>query len=564
MRPLDGFDTVKRKTSSHLRREPRLGNRLFSPMLFTLSWLTMGVISASGATPVAASIPTAARGVALGNELFSNGPIHHIRIEIAPKDIVKLRQSSHEYVPAVVRDEKEWREQVGIHLKGSTGSFRPIDGKPGLTLNFEKFVQGQRFYGLRKIHLNNSVEDPSYMNELLGGELFRAAGVPAPRVTHAVVELNGRKLGLYLLKEGFTEDFLSLYFHRTDGKLYEPAAGHDAGEPLKAVSGDGPDDQADLARLAAAAHEPDFHQRWQRLGQILDLETFISFMAMEVMAGHRDGYCLARNNFRIYHDLDTDRMLFFPHGMDQLFGRADAAMQPQMSGLIARAVIETPQGRQQYRQRFAFLLTNVFDVPALPRRADVVASQLRQVLSKKEGRALDNEVATVKERMVMRRRDLEKQLNEPELQLLTFENGSARLETRWEAVDEPAKGKMDRAKTPDGKMALRIQAGPVTSATWRTKVLLGKGRYRFEGAVCTVAVEPLSFGRGKGAALRLIGIPGGQAESLVGNRDWRALQVEFKVEAQQAVVLACELRARAGEAWFDLDSLRLQRLSESP
>src|SRR5207248_5641745 len=139
----------------------------------------------------------------------------------------------------------------------------------------------------------------------------------------------------------------------------ESGSGHDADEPLKLVSGSGPNDQPDLKTLTAAAQESDLRERWRRLEQVLDVERFVSFMAMEVITGHRDGYCLARNNFRIYHDLDTDKIIFLPHGMDQLFGKADAPIQPQMSGLVARAVLEIPEGRQRYRQRLASLLTNV-------------------------------------------------------------------------------------------------------------------------------------------------------------------------------------------------------------
>ena len=45
--------------------------------------------------------------------------------------------------------------------------------------------------------------------------------------------------------------------------------------------------------------------------------------------GHRDGYCLARNNFRVYHDVDSGRFVFFPHGMDVLFGNPRAAIEPR-------------------------------------------------------------------------------------------------------------------------------------------------------------------------------------------------------------------------------------------
>jgi hypothetical protein len=215
--------------------------------------------------------------------LFADGVVWKVRIEIPKDGMAALRRDSRAYVRATVREgTNEWRE-AGVHLKGSTGSFRPLDGKPAFTLSFDEFTPGQRFHGLTKIHLNNSVEDPSYLNEKLGAELFRAAGVPVPRVGHAVVELNGRRLGLYVLKEGFAEEFFAQHFSRTDGNLYDAGAGGDITEPLKRSSGAGPVDGSDLRRLADAAHELDLAQRWARLGEVLDRERFVSFLAMDTV-----------------------------------------------------------------------------------------------------------------------------------------------------------------------------------------------------------------------------------------------------------------------------------------
>jgi hypothetical protein len=283
---------------------------------------------------------------------------------------------------------------------------------------------------------------------------------------------------------------------------------------------------------------------------------------MEVMCGHRDGYCLARNNFRVYHDPDTDRILFFPHGMDQLFGKANSPMQPQMNGLVARAVMETPQGRQRYRQRFAVLLTNVFVVRAIDQEVERRLAQLRSVLSAKEERGLERELAALKERVAKRHHDLARQIAEPEPQPLRFIDGVAPV-TGWQAVDPPASGRMERTNGPGGRAALHIRAGPVTSASWRAKARLGHGRYRFEGAVCTLGVKPLDFGKNQGACLRVAGARGKEISHVTGDQDWKALGVEFEVPApDQEVELICELRARRGEAWFDADLLRLLRLPE--
>ncbi|HEY2951944.1 MAG TPA: CotH kinase family protein [Verrucomicrobiae bacterium] len=507
--------------------------------------------SGSVAQPPAAAAP--------GADLFVLGPVRQIRIVIPPAGVAALRQDSRGYVRATVTEAGQVYESVGLHLKGSTGSFRSLDDKPGLTLSFARFNSGQRFHGLRKIHLNNSVEDDSYLNEWIGGELFRAAGVPAPRVSWALVQLNGRKLGLYVLKEGFTEDFLGLHFTRTNGNLYDAGAGHDVTDEMERDSGDGPEDRADLKALVGAALERDLTNRWQRLERILDLDRFLSFMATEVIIGHRDGYCLAHNNYRIYHDPERDRIIFLPHGMDNLFGRPDAPWRPHLAGLVARAVIETPEGGRRYRERIGLLLTNAFKVQALTDHVNQLVSQIRSALDSAAARDFAREAIAVKERMAHRRTELERQLSAPELLPLQFEHEVARL-SGWRAVDEPAPGRMEQGKAADGRAALVIHARGDTSASWRCKVLLGRGRYRFEGKVAIAGVKPLAAGKNNGAGLRLSGHKPPQPYDLVGDSAGEQLQYEFEVDLPtEEVELVCELRARAGDAWFDLDSLRLVR-----
>jgi len=492
-----------------------------------------------------------------GVELFTDGAVHPIQLEISRRNLQKLRLSPRQYVSATVGAGQRVYRGVAVHLKGATGSFRSVDDKPALTLDFARFNPDQRLCGLRRIHLNNSVEDPSYLNEQLGGELFRAAGVPAPRVAHARVWLNGRQLGLYVLKEGFTEDFLGGYFPRTDGSLYGPDWGHDVDQSMKLASGRDPGPgQPNLKALADAAAEPDAGRRWERLAEVLDMDRFLSFMALEIMLGHRDGYCLARNNFRIYHDPDTGKFVFLPHGMDQLFGKADFPWKPRLAGIVAKAILDTPEGQRRYAERFTTLFTNLFKADALADRVDALLGGLRPELSGREFRQLAREAAVVKDRIVQRQRNLTQQLSQPELALLQFEDGVARP-SGWVKVDEPEGGRMEQGSSPDGRPALRIVAGPATTASWRAKVLLPRGRYRFEGRGMVAGVKPLPFGRYQGAGLRVSGRTR-SADGLTGDSTWRPLSVEFQVQAlTEELELVCELRASAGQFWVDLDSLRV-------
>jgi hypothetical protein len=277
---------------------------------------------------------------------------------------------------------------------------------------------------------------------------------------------------------------------------------------------------------------------------------------MEVMICHRDGYSFARNNFRIYHDLDTDRIIFLPAGMDQLFGKADLPWKPYLSGIVAKAVMETPEGKQHYQEHFQSLFTNVFKVEALDSRADQVVLGLRPFLGNKEFKAVEEAVTELKKRIAQRRNWLSAELSQPEPVLMEFKDGVALL-SGWKAVDAPSGTLMEKTKSPDGILTLHIPADPKSLGSWRMKVLLKRGHYRFEGRGKVAGVEPLPYGKHQGAGLRVSG-RARQTDDLTGDSPWRQLAAEFQVDAPtEEVELICELRATAGEAWFDADSLRL-------
>src|SRR6185295_1406666 len=93
--------------------------------------------------------------------------------------------------------------------------------KASFAVKFDEFVQDQEYFGLTKLMFNNAVQDPTYLVEWLATGLFREAGQPAARVTHARVRLNGRDLGLYVVIEAMNKRFLKQHFPSAKGNLYE-------------------------------------------------------------------------------------------------------------------------------------------------------------------------------------------------------------------------------------------------------------------------------------------------------------------------------------------------------
>jgi spore coat protein H len=348
--------------------------RLFLPFCFSFL-LTFGFsCSTNGAEDVPKTKPVKPIPAL---DLFVQGDIPRIRLELSEEAMDQLRQKPRKYVSGRVVEGKRVYTNVAIRLKGAQGSFRSVDDRPAFTVNFDRLAPGQTFHGLKKLHLNNSVQDSSFLAEKLCREMFEAAGVPAPRAGHALVSLNARNLGLFVLVEGVNKQFLKRHFSDAGGNVYDGHAQQDVNQRLRINSGDEPKDRSRLTALAAAAELKDLNARRTALEQTLDVERFLSFMALEVILSHWDGYSLGRNNFRIFHDREANRMVFLPQGLDQTFQPRNIAAVPAMSGLVAKSVMEVPEFRQRFRARQMELLTNTL-------RADIWVKRLRQVATQVE------------------------------------------------------------------------------------------------------------------------------------------------------------------------------------
>jgi spore coat protein CotH len=348
--------------------------------------------------------------------LFKEGKVLNFAIELATTELEALRKEPRKYVKVnITEDGKPIGRDIGIHLKGAAGSFRGIDDKPGLTINMDKFVAGQRFHGMDKWHLSNSVQDPSYLSELICGELFRAAGVPASRIGHALVSINGKKKGLYYVKEGYDDGFLKRNFGGDEGNFYDGGFLRDLDQPLQLVSTkDDVSDHRDLKALWAAAQEKDHAKRFQQLEKLLELDKFISYLVVEAIVWDWDGYPMNRNNYRLYHDPKKDKITFIPSGMDQMFGDPRGAILPGLNGFIARALMETPEGKKRYLERMDQIMKTVYKVDDLIKRLDEMEAKIQPALAShdaNQGKDLKNHVNRLRDAIKVRQKTVEEQLS---------------------------------------------------------------------------------------------------------------------------------------------------------
>src|SRR6266404_2639686 len=111
-------------------------------------WLVAAVLAAVFPLLSNAAEPPKPARKSAGDDLFRDGAIPRIHIEIPPEGVNTLRQYRWQWggnddervaVRGTVKEGTSVYTNVAIRLKGAAGSFRRVDQNPGLSLNFDKW-----------------------------------------------------------------------------------------------------------------------------------------------------------------------------------------------------------------------------------------------------------------------------------------------------------------------------------------------------------------------------------------------------------------------------------------
>ena len=515
--------------------------------LRAITLLLLGAVGAHGQTPAAPNVPPDA--------LFA-GVVPRLELTIPPEGITKLTQNPRDYVTLTIKEAGGVTlEKCSVKLKGSAGSFRQItDERPGFSLRTAKSKKGQEYRGLGKFQLNNCAQDGTMLLEMVAGEMARRAGVPASRCTHAYVVLNGKKLGTYVLKEGFNTEFLSYFFKDPRGHLYDGGFCKPVGLDLEVDQGD-PDEKQRLTELVGAAHDNNPAMRRSRVERILDVDAYYRHLAVEQIFAHWDGYSFNTNNYRLYEDPAGGKFHFILHGMDQVFGdeRWYVFRRPNADQF---GLFNEHAQRERYRAQFFTTYEKTFRHVDWPRRVLELAAnakaKLRTIDAEEAGRF--DERGRQAAAQVRRRLDAVRAQLDDAVQLRSIGGKVSLGKYAWNRnADEKEGGERDH----EGRACFHLSAGANKGGDFRLELGTGPGRYRLNGMVKTAGVVAGKDERESGVRARLSGLGG--VTALTGTNGWRPVSLEFSV-TENDPVLVLELRAVAGEAWFDRNSLTLTRL----
>ena len=303
---------------------------------------------------------------------------------ITPRKPGKPRPNPYHYFKGNVTIGGKLFKNVGLRKKGLLGSVNAQ--RPSIKINFDKFGAEQEFEGVSLMTLNNNDTDASLVKQHMAYELFRKAGIPAPRCNFARVTVNGEYLGVYSYVESVRKDFLKRHFTKASGNLYEGQISdftEKAAGTFDAKVNAKKNDRNDLLKATKALAVPD-EQLFDAVGKVINLNDFYRYWAMEGLIGFNDGYSGNQNNFFIYNDPQSGRFKFIPWGADGVFrarsGKASQAGTPMSvmaEGVVAHRLYKTEKGRERYRSELLKVLDEVWDEQALQAKLDKLTRMLR-------------------------------------------------------------------------------------------------------------------------------------------------------------------------------------------
>jgi CotH kinase protein/RTX calcium-binding nonapeptide repeat (4 copies) len=293
-----------------------------------LSVLLLGLLSPVGASAAVTGEPRADDPAAW---LFSPAAVVEIDLTLPQESIDALNIDPTEYQDGTfsltTTSEKYGPYDVGIRLKGH-GSFRPLSRKAAFKVKLDHSVPGQRFLGLKTLTLNNMVQDPSMIHEVLAYEVFRSAGVAASRTGYAYVRVNEQDYGLYLNVETLDDVMLPRWYGSTQ-HLYEGEFDEQGGVDVLPGNADrfsveegSETDLSDLQSLIEAVSDGgDFSDRVNPVAELLQLTRM---WAVERYIGHFDSYSVdygwyQPNNYYLHSDAGR-RFTMLPWGTDRTWG----------------------------------------------------------------------------------------------------------------------------------------------------------------------------------------------------------------------------------------------------
>lgn len=262
------------------------------------------------------------------DNLLAEGVVNEINIEISEEDWADLVENPLEetYYAVDVTINGETLSNVALRTKGKntlTSVASSDSDRYSFKIDFDYFNDGENYYGLKKLNLNNNYGDASYMREYISYRIMGEMGIPVPATSYTYITINGEEWGLYLAVEPIDEVFLERTFGDSTGDLYKPDGtgadlvyrGDDMSEypGLVLKTNEETSDGSAILNLMKAL------ESGEGLEDVLDVDELLRYLAANVALANYDSY-LGNTTHNYYLYEQDGRFTIVPWDYNYSFG----------------------------------------------------------------------------------------------------------------------------------------------------------------------------------------------------------------------------------------------------
>ena len=278
-----------------------------------------------------------------GDAYFSAPIVHDISIDFDEPNwyniLVQYKSysdnlDSNVYLMGTVTIDGTAIDSVGVRFKGNSSYYNYPTNKKPFKLDFNEFVSGQKFDGLKKMNLNNLYQDPTFMREKMFLDFIQAHGLYGPRATYSRVYVNSVYWGLYLSLDQIDKTFVNREFGNNDGNLFkgDGSASSCANLEYHGVmssyyncyelkTNETANDWTDLVDLTYQINQTTAQQFEDSVEAVLNTNSFLGAWASYSLFADYDSYPYRfSHNYYVYHNSVTDKFEWIIWDVSTAFG----------------------------------------------------------------------------------------------------------------------------------------------------------------------------------------------------------------------------------------------------
>lgn len=348
------------------------------------------------------------------------------------------------WVTATIEFEGLIWTNVGVRYKGNSSlisGWRSGTLKLPFKLDFDEFeddypeIDDQRFYGFKQLSLSNAFSDPTYMRDAISADILEEAGLAAAETAFYEIYLDYGEgpvyLGLYVMIEVIDDTVIDRVFGDDSGNIYEgDGSGCSLAEGtfdsiesgFEKENNESDEDWSDIETLYNILHSKERltdPETWRaELESVFDVDAFLEWLAISAIIQHWDSYGQMSHNFYLYHDPDSDRLIWISWDHNQVLSNGGMGNRDGAGGMggdtslgkeevnqnwpLIRYLLDDPVYNDLYNGYLEETIDGPFDPEALENQCRELAELISPYVDEGSGSGFESSVQSLIDRIYER------------------------------------------------------------------------------------------------------------------------------------------------------------------